>query len=160
MMGERSMSRRDVIRMAIVGSVLALGGARFAEAQNLSPVGRWRTVDDKTGQAKSIVRIIDNSGEIQGQVESVFSPPAVSTSPLCDKCSGDQKNKPIVGMRIMWGLKKDGDEFSGGRVLDPDEGKVYKCYIKVIDNGAKLQLRGYIGFSLLGRTQTWVREGS
>lgn len=154
------MDRRHLIRRIIVGALIAFAGTGAAAAQNLSPVGRWRTIDDKTGQAKSIVRIVDNRGEIQGQVESVFSPPAVSLNPLCDKCSGDQKNKPIVGMLIMWGLKKDGDEFSGGRVLDPDEGKVYKCYIKVVENGAKLQLRGYIGFSLLGRTQTWVREGS
>jgi uncharacterized protein (DUF2147 family) len=155
------MWRRAVVRIAVGGLIVAsLGAVNAAQAPNLSPVGSWRTIDDKTGQAKSIVRIVEAKGEVQASVESVFSPPAVSAAPICDKCSGDLKNKPIVGMTIMWGMKKDGGEFSGGRVLDPDEGKVYRCTIKVIEGGNKLEVRGYIGFSLFGRTQTWVREPS
>jgi uncharacterized protein (DUF2147 family) len=129
-------------------------------AQSATPVGRWKTIDDKTGVAKSIVSIAEVNGELQGKVEQVFAPPAPKADPRCERCSGERKDKPIVGMTIMWGLKKSGDEFTGGQVLDPETGKTYRCKLRVIDNGGKLELRGFIGFSLIGRTQTWVRERS
>jgi len=155
------MTLRSLIRQALPwGIAAACLVAASARVQPTTPVGRWKTIDDKSGVAKSIVRIADVNGELQGKVEQVFSPPAPKAEPLCEKCSGERKNKPIVGMTIMWGLKKNGDEFTGGQVLDPESGKTYRCKLRVIDNGAKLELRGFIGFSLLGRTQTWIRESS
>ena len=136
--------------------VAFLTGVAFAQAS--SPVGRWKTVDDKTGQVKSIVAIEDVNGEVRGRVDKIFAPPAPNANPLCDKCPDDRRNKPLLGMTIMWGLKKDGDEYTGGRVLDPENGKTYKCKLRVIEGGKKLELRGYIGISLIGRTQTWIRE--
>ena len=102
-------------------AVVCLSGS-VLRGQEASAAGRWRTIDDKTGQAKSIVRIIETNGVLEGRVEQVFSPPSPSAAPLCEKCSGDLKNKPIVGMTIMWDMKKDGAEYrrwpcprSGGR---------------------------------------------
>jgi uncharacterized protein (DUF2147 family) len=127
-------------------------------AQAPSPVGRWKTVDDQTGDVTSVVEIALVNGALVGHVARVMSPPGDSENPMCDKCPGERKDKPIVGMQIMWDMRADGDEFTGGRILDPDNGKIYRCKVKVIDGGRRLEVRGYIGFSLFGRTQTWVRE--
>jgi len=141
--------------------VVAMAGLCFsgsAFAQEPSPVGNWKTIDDKTGKVKSIVKITETNGELQGVVEKVFSPPTESEHPICDKCEGERKDKPVIGMTIMSGLKKTGDEYTGGQILDPAEGKTYKCRIKLAEDGKTLNMRGFIGISLLGRTQTWLRE--
>ena len=135
-----------------------LAFAFSASGQDLSPAGRWRTVDDQTGASKSIVVITVTNDEARGTIEKVFIPPAIDDHPNCIKCTGDRRNKPVIGMEIMWGLKKNGDEYTGGRVFDPETGKTYRCKIKLVDGGKKLEVRGFVGFSLLGRTQTWLRE--
>jgi uncharacterized protein (DUF2147 family) len=128
-----------------------------AMAENLSPVGLWKTVDDKTGEARSFLRIWLDKGELFGKVEKLIRKPGENPNPLCDECSGDKKDKPIMGMTIMWGLKQDGETWSGGHILDPDNGTTYKCRVKIVDGGEKIDVRGYIGFSLLGRSQIWHR---
>lgn len=127
-------------------------------AAALTPIGRWKTVDDGTGKAKSIVLIWEEDGKLFGKIEKLLDTPPNDPDPKCDKCEGDLKDQPITGMRILSDLKKDGDEWSGGKVLDPENGKSYKCYIAVVDGGKKLKVRGYVGFALLGRTQYWHRE--
>jgi len=136
--------------------LLCASGATFC--QTLSPVGLWQTLSDKNGKTESLVRIVEVSGELQGTVETIFSPPAPSPNPLCEQCEGELKNKPIIGMRIMKGLRKSGYTYTGGEILDPDEGNIYKCTLRVMDGGAKLELRGFIGIPLLGRTQVWLRQ--
>ncbi len=149
--------------MRLVPAVLAAltlsiaGLSLAADAPAPSPVGRWKTISDKTGKANSIVRIWEENGKLKGVVESVIVQPGEDPAPKCDKCKGELKDKPVVGMVILWDLAQDGNEWSGGRILDPDEGETYKCYIEPIENGAKLKVRGYIGFALLGRTQIWYR---
>ncbi len=135
-----------------------LFASEIAQGQTPSAAGLWKTLSDKKGEAESLVRIVEVNGELQGRVEKIFSPPAPSASPLCDQCKGELKNKPIVGMQIMKGLRRVGDAYTGGEILDPDEGETYKCTVRVIDGGAKLEVRGYIGISLFGRTQTWLRQ--
>jgi uncharacterized protein (DUF2147 family) len=128
-----------------------------ANAADASPVGLWKTIDDETGKVKSLVRITEVDGELQGKVEKVFSPPAKDPNPLCDDCEGERKGKPAIGMTIMWSLKRSGDaEWSGGQILDPANGKIYRCKITVLEDGKKLQMRGYVAFFY--RTQIWVRE--
>ncbi len=124
---------------------------------NDSPVGLWKTVDDKTNKPRSLVRIIEESGEFKGIVEKGLQEDD-NPDRVCDKCDPPRKGQKILGMTFMWGLKKDGNEFKGGEILDPDNGKIYKCKIKLIDGGKKLDVRGFIGISLIGRTQTWVRQ--
>ena len=121
-----------------------------------TPVGKWKTIDDKTHEVKSIVEITENGGLLEGKVLQVLKSDH-GPHPVCSECDGERKNKPIEGMTIMWGLKKDGDEWSGGQILDPGKGKIYKVTLKLEDAGKKLDVHGYIGFSLLGRSQEWVR---
>ncbi|MGZ3236648.1 MAG: DUF2147 domain-containing protein [Burkholderiaceae bacterium] len=137
-------------------AILFASGVAYAQTQ--SPVGLWKTLSDKKGEAESLVRIIEVNGEFQGKVETIFSPPAPTSNPLCDQCKGELKDKPIIGMKILTGLHRKGDEFTGGTILDPDEGETYKCTLRLIDGGTKLEVRGYIGISLFGRTQTWLRQ--
>lgn len=125
-------------------------------ADPMSPVGRWKTIDDSTGKTKSIVELWEKDGKVYGKIVDLINPD--KPDPVCDKCEGDQKNVKIIGMTILNGLKKDGKEWSGGKITDPENGKSYKCYIEVQDGGKKLKVRGYVGFALLGRTQYWLRE--
>jgi uncharacterized protein (DUF2147 family) len=129
-----------------------------AFANELSPVGLWKTIDDNTGKPRGLVRIMEVNGEYQGQVEKIFPKPGEEPNPKCEKCDGTRHNLPVVGMTILWGLTKQGDEYQGGEILDPENGKVYRAKMKLYGDGEKLGVRGFIGFSLLGRTQTWVRE--
>ena len=126
-------------------------------AMESSPVGMWKTLDDKTGEARSVIKVWTEKGELSGQITKLFRKPDKNPNPLCDKCTGENKDKPVIGMTIMWGLKQDGDEWNGGQILDPDDGKIYKCKVEVVEGGKKLEVRGFIGFALIGRTQTWVR---
>ncbi|MGO4773759.1 DUF2147 domain-containing protein [Flavobacterium sp. W22_SRS_FK3] len=122
--------------------------------QAQSVIGKWKTIDDETAEAKSIVEIYEKSGKIYGKVVDILR--ADHKKDICSKCEGSEKDKPILGMIIINGLKKDGSEYNGGTILDPTTGKKYKCYIE-LDSADKLKLRGYIGISIMGRTQYWTR---
>jgi uncharacterized protein (DUF2147 family) len=123
-----------------------------------SPVGRWKTIDDITGKAKSVVLIWEQGGKLFGRIQKLVDPDPKDPNPTCDGCAGAQKGKPVVGLQILWNLQKNGDGWSGGTILDPATGKTYKCLLSVEDGGTKLKVRGFIGLSLLGRTQYWLRE--
>lgn len=142
----------------LAGAALALGlaGAPAAQAADATPVGTWKTIDDATGKAKSLVEISESGGQLHGKVVKLFNPS--KPNPTCEKCEGERKDQPIMGMEILWGLKKDGDAWSGGQILDPEKGKVYGAKLSLADGGQKLKVRGYLGISMLGRTQTWLRE--
>ncbi|MDY3364190.1 DUF2147 domain-containing protein [Riemerella anatipestifer] len=113
--------------------------------------GKWKTIDDETGQAKSIVEIFKKSdGKYYGKVIQLLIKPA---DPNCSLCKDDRKGKPILGMEVIRGIKKDGNTFDGGTITNPKNGKVYKCSIE--REGNKLNVRGYIGISIAGRTQVW-----
>jgi uncharacterized protein (DUF2147 family) len=119
-----------------------------------SIVGKWKTIDDTTGEAKSIVEVFSKSGKIYAKVAEILDP--ANKNSVCKKCSGEDKNKPILGLTIIKGLSKDGSEYNSGEILDPNNGKSYKCALS-LESKDKLKVRGYIGFSLLGRTQYWHR---
>ena len=133
------------------------GAQVFKVAANSSPVGMWKTLDDKTGEARSFIKVWTEKGELFGKIEKLVRKPDENPNPLCDKCPDEKKNKPVIGMTVLWGLKQDGDEWTGGYILDPDDGKTYNCKVELVDGGKKLEVRGFIGFALIGRTQTWVR---
>jgi uncharacterized protein (DUF2147 family) len=123
----------------------------------VSPVGKWKTIDDSTGEARSIINIWEKDGEIFGSIESLFRKPHENPNPLCTKCEGKLRNKPVIGLTILKNLKQDENEWNGGTVLDPENGNTYKCKIEVVENGTRLKVRGFIGVSVLGRTQHWHR---
>lgn len=120
--------------------------------------GTWMTIDDETGQAKSHVQVWVSNGVAYGKITKLLNrKPNEDKDPVCTECKGNLNGKKIIGMTMMWGLKQDGDEWNGGKILDPKNGKTYKCKIKTKNGGQALDVRGYIGFSLIGRTQTWKR---
>jgi uncharacterized protein (DUF2147 family) len=119
-------------------------------------VGRWKTVDDKTGKPKAIVKIYMEKGRYFGRIDSILNPERVAKR--CNRCTDERKDQPVLGLLIVRRLKKNGDEYSGGDILDPDNGSVYRCKLRLLEKGAKLSVRGYMGISLLGRSQTWLRE--
>lgn len=119
-----------------------------------SVIGKWKTIDDETGDAKSIVEVYSKSGKIYAKVVEILD--LEHKNSVCKKCSGEDKNKSILGLTIIKGLSKDGSEYNSGEILDPKNGKLYKCALS-LESKDKLKIRGYIGFSLLGRTQYWHR---
>jgi uncharacterized protein (DUF2147 family) len=121
-----------------------------------SPVGQWHTLDEKTGELKSMVIIFEQQGVMKGRVEKVLRKDA-DPAAKCDKCSDDRKNQPVVGLEIIRGAKKASGKnvWEDGEILDPENGKTYALRLTPIENGAKLEVRG--SFGPIGRTQTWVR---
>jgi len=126
--------------------------SHFAQSQTV--LGKWKTIDDETGQAKSIVEVYEKSGKVYGKIVEILNPE--KRNAVCTKCSGKDKNAPILGLMIIKDLVKDGNEYNGGKILDPLKGEEYKCFI-TLDGKDKLKVRGFIGLSVFGRTQYWYR---
>lgn len=148
---------RPAIRAALISFALLFAAAAYAA--DTTPIGIWTQVDDATGKPKSIIEITqlpDNT--LQGVVKQVlFS--NQGAHPICDKCEGERHNQPVDGMTVMWGVKQVGpNDWSGGQILDPSNGKTYKVKLSLKDEGRKLDVRGYVGMPMLGRTQTWIRK--
>ena len=140
-------------RLALAMLLLAPG---LAMAAGPTPVGTWRTFDDGDGKESGAVTIFERDGALYGNVAAIADPAKASAT--CTSCSDDRRDKPVLGLQILRGLKPDGAEWDGGEILDPKNGKIYRCSMHMEDGGQKLLVRGYIGISLLGRTQTWVRK--
>ncbi|WP_156885766.1 DUF2147 domain-containing protein [Massilia niastensis] len=146
---------RHLMRMSLLAAVLATPGAW---AQTASPTGLWKTIDDETGKPKALVRVTEDQGVLSGKIEKLFRAADQDQNPKCTACEGQRKDQPLIGMTILSGLKKDGSEYTGGEILDPAKGKTYKSKAALKDGGSKLEVRGYIGAPMFGRSQTWVRE--
>jgi uncharacterized protein (DUF2147 family) len=145
------------MKAAIVAGALALAGLS-SWAQN-TPVGVWKTIDDESKKEKSLVRITEAGGVFSGKIEKLLDPESKPDA-KCDKCTDERKDKPILGLPIIRNVKANADDASlwdGGEILDPNNGKTYKVRLRPADGGKKLEVRGYIGAPLLGRTQTWHR---
>ena len=138
--------------MKLVFSIILFFVFQSNHAQTV--VGKWKTFDDETGDAKSVVEIFEKNGKVYAKIIEIFE--AQHRNRKCDLCIGDDKDKPILGFTIIKGLTKDGDEYNGGKITDPKNGKSYKCLLS-LENKDKIKVRGYIGFALIGRTQYWTR---
>jgi uncharacterized protein (DUF2147 family) len=152
----RSIMLRTVKQAALAGMLLASAVTAMAQAD--SPIGTWQTIDDHTGQPKALVQITaDSGGALDGKVIKGLGP---NDQPdrRCTECTDARKDQLILGMTIINDMKKTDDGWDGGQILDPENGKVYKCKMHLEDGGQKLVVRGYIGVSLLGRSQTWIRQ--
>jgi uncharacterized protein (DUF2147 family) len=139
--------------------VATLGLSALAAMAQMTPVGLWKTIDDKDGSAKSEIRIVEAAGMVSGKIEKVLDPKS-KPDDKCVECKDDRKDQPIVGLELMRGLKKSDlrdNIWDGGTIVEPATGKVYKVQLTPIEGGKKLDVRGYIGAPLFGRTQTWVR---
>jgi uncharacterized protein (DUF2147 family) len=152
------MTTIDKRLTTIVLTVILLNIVSSLVAAELSPVGLWKTIDDNSGQPKGLVRIREINGQFDGRIEKIFPKPGDDPAPKCDKCDGARRNQPVLGMTILWGLTKQGEDYQGGEILDPENGKIYRAKMKLADGGKKLEVRGFIGVSLFGRSQIWLRE--
>ncbi len=140
-------------------SLFMLFGFSSLYAENNTVTGYWKTIDDESGKVRSIVKIWKENGTLKGVIEETFPEPGEDIDPVCDKCSGDKKDKPVKGMIFLWGFEKSSDKWKKGSILDPDNGKIYKCELKLSDQGDKLEVYGYIRVIVkIGRSQTWIRH--
>jgi uncharacterized protein (DUF2147 family) len=148
------LKRSGALALTLAAALVASG----AWAESTSPVGLWKNIDDASGKPRALIRITESNGALQGKIEKVFPGPSEDRNPKCEKCEGALKNVPVIGLVILSGLKRDGAEYTAGKILDPDNGKVYSSKIQLTDGGKKLNVRGYIGVSMLGRSQIWQRQ--
>ena len=124
------------------------------QMQSQTVFGKWKTIDDKTGETKSVVEVYEINGKLFGKIIEIID--ATRRNKKCEKCEGIDKNKSVLGLVIIKGLTKDDAEYNGGKILDPESGNIYKCILK-LSSKDKLEVRGYMGFALIGRSQTWLR---
>lgn len=142
-----------MFKALLSASLLLLAGSVWAQA---TPVGLWKTIDDETKQEKSHVRISESNGVLTGKIEKIVDPTKLDSK--CVKCSDERKDQPILGMVIFKGPKQDAKDkaiWEGGEILDPSKGKSYRMRLRVLEDGKKLEMRGYIAF--LHRDQEWIR---
>ncbi len=157
MLGFCQMAKLDYRFARLLLTAALFCTIRFAAlAAEPSPTGLWRTVDDRTGKPRGLVRLYEEEGQIFGKIDKSLDPKDAKEK--CDLCSDERKNQPVVGMVFLRRMTKSGDEYSGGDILDPDTGVVYRCKFRMLEQGRKLLVRGYIGAAVFGRSQTWTRE--
>jgi uncharacterized protein (DUF2147 family) len=150
--------RRAFMASAALPLLLGVAPSRAAEDPAMSPVGHWKTIDDKTLKPRSIVKVWEQDGELRGRIEQLYREPDEEPDPLCDKCKGEKYNQKVRGMEMLWGFKRKAKGLSDGWVLDPEEGNTYHARLEVIEGGAKMRLFGYIRIIFkIGRSQTWER---
>jgi uncharacterized protein (DUF2147 family) len=145
-------------RLIIIGAVLAAGaGVAAAPATEPSAVGLWEQVDEKTGQPESWFKIVERNGVYMGNIVKIFFKPGEDENWSCDKCEGDERGKPVLGLALIKGMQRQGLSYEHGTIMDPRDGAVYRALMKLSPDGQKLEVRGYLGISLFGRSQVWNR---
>jgi uncharacterized protein (DUF2147 family) len=152
----------DIRRIALV-ALVTLAAVHDVAADSStahSAVGRWHTIDDKDGKPRGIIDITNNNGTFEGRIAGTLRPNEQSRE-TCDLCPDERRGKKMLGLVILTGLKQQGQGasaiWSGGKILDPDSGKIYDVKLELADGGRTLKVRGYLGVALLGRTQRWQR---
>ena len=145
-------------RLIIIGAVLAAGaGVAAAPATEPSAVGLWEQVDEKTGQPESWFKIVERNGVYMGNIVKIFFKPGEDENWSCDKCEGDERGKPVLGLALIKCMQRQGLSYENGTIMDPRDGAVYRALMKLSPDGRKLEVRGYLGISLFGRSQVWNR---
>ena len=141
---------------AFILALSLLGASTVALAQ-ATPVGLWKTIDDETKSEKSLVRVTESGGVLSSKIEKLTDP--AKQDSVCDQCTDERKGQKVLGMTIVRNARANADKsaWEGGEILDPKDGKVYRLTMKPTDGGKKLDVRGFIGLALFGRTQTWIR---
>jgi uncharacterized protein (DUF2147 family) len=139
----------------LAGLVILLAPSAAGTVDLSSPAGWWQPIDDKTGKPMGLIRIYEQDGLFFGRIEP--SSPSDDTSRKCTRCTDERRNQPVIGLVLIRNMRRQGDEYVGGDILDPDTGSIYGCKFRLADGGHKLLMRGFLGLSLLGRTQTWQR---
>ncbi|MGQ5524859.1 DUF2147 domain-containing protein [Chitinimonas sp. PSY-7] len=144
------------LHISLIYMLLMLAAFPALATEATSPVGFWKNISDKTNKAEAIIQIWEENGELHGKLAKIFDPKEAT----CTACKGSKKDKPLIGLEIIWGVKKNGDEWTGGEILDPSSGDIYSVKMSLAEQGQQLKVRGFLGISLFGRTQTWLRDQS
>ncbi|MGA7486142.1 MAG: DUF2147 domain-containing protein [Xanthobacteraceae bacterium] len=151
-------SSRKSITVAAVTAILALGLAtRAAPAAEITAVGLWEQVDENSGKAESWFKISERNGVYEGNLVKIFAKPGEDENLVCSKCEGVEKGAPVLGLTLIKGMQRNGLAYENGTIMDPRDGSVYRALMKLSPDGRKLEVRGYLGISLLGRSQVWNR---
>jgi len=142
-----------------LAAVISVGAVVVAAPASdpTSAVGLWEQVDEKSGQPESWFRIVERNGVYQGNIVKIFFKPGEDENWTCDKCEGDERGKPVLGLALIKGMKRNGHSYEDGTIMDPRDGAVYRALMKLSPDGQKLEVRGFLGISLFGRSQTWNR---
>lgn len=151
---------KKITKLMIIFFIFSLMQSIHAREIEKTPVGFWETIDDVTGQSKAIIQIWEAENTLHGKIYKIHPRPGVNPHELCTACKGVKHNKPILGMAIMENMQKSTETASlwnNGNILDPKNGKTYHCSMQLSESGQKLNVRGYIGLPLFGRSQTWYR---
>ena len=145
--------KRTILSLAALSAGALLSTSVFAVSLNGT---QWQTIDDKTGEKKAVMQLTENGGKVTGKILKVLDKEKADA--LCAKCPGSLKNKPVEGLQILSGFKADGNnQWSDGKLVDPESGKTYSGKLTLSDNGQSLKLRGFVGTPVFGRSQTWQR---
>ena len=149
---------RNVLQKLIIAGVAIMVGTGVAAAQSEpSAVGLWEQVDESTGKAESWFRITERSGAYMGNIVKIFFKPGEDENWVCSKCEGAEKGAPVLGLALIKGMKRNGMSYEDGTIMDPRDGSIYRALMKLSPDGQKLEVRGYLGISLFGRSQVWNR---
>jgi uncharacterized protein (DUF2147 family) len=122
-----------------------------------SAVGLWEQVDETSGKAESWFRITERNGVYEGAIVKIFYKPGEDQNWVCDKCEGAERGAPVLGLMLIKGMRRNGDTYEDGTIMDPRDGSVYRALMRLSADGRKLEVRGYLGISLFGRSQIWNR---
>jgi uncharacterized protein (DUF2147 family) len=145
-------------KLIVVGAVVLTGAVGLpSRAADPSAVGLWEQVDEKTGQAESWFKITERNGAYEGTIVKIFFKPGEDENWTCDKCEGADRGRPVLGLTLIRGMRRNGSAYEEGTIMDPRDGSVYRALMKLSPDGQKLEVRGYLGISLFGRSQTWNR---
>jgi uncharacterized protein (DUF2147 family) len=150
------MMKSSLQKLIILSAVLLLSAGGLPRAAEPSAVGLWEQLDEK-GQPESWFRITERNGVYQGNMVKIFFKPGEDENWTCEKCEGDEKGKPVLGLALIKGMKRNGNSYEDGTIMDPRDGTVYRALMKLSPDGQKLEVRGYLGISLFGRSMTWNR---
>ena len=142
---------------AVAGAVLLVAAGLPLRAAEPTAVGLWEQVDEKTGKPESWFKIIERNGAYQGNIVKIFFKPGEDENWICDKCEGADRGKPVLGLALIKGMQRNGNAYENGTIMDPRDGSVYRALMNLSPDGQKLEVRGYLGISLFGRSQTWNR---
>jgi uncharacterized protein (DUF2147 family) len=156
--GMRASFPKLIIGAAFILAAVLLGAATLPlRAADQTAVGLWEQVDEKSGKPESWFKISERNGVYQGNIVKIFFKPGEDENWVCDKCEGDERGKPVLGLALIKNMQRNGNLYENGTIMDPRDGSVYKAKMTLSGDGKTLEVRGFLGFSLLGRSQYWNR---
>ena len=145
-------------KLVVMSAIVMLGAAGASlRAAEPSAVGLWEQVDEKSGKPESWFKITERNGAYEGNIVKIFFKPGEDENWVCDKCEGAERGKPVLGLALIKGMQRNGSSYENGTIMDPRDGAVYRALMKLSPDGQKLEVRGYLGISLFGRSQVWNR---